>query len=150
MLRSLLDSPPSPDPLLPPWELRMARDTADFHYQRFWAEVVTRRLVGQHLSPDEIADAAAYKQHMSTYGKVSGDLLVGVDTVSELEDEEMVTMLVTSNRQWSLLSVLTDVSGGGAEPVQVEQLLFGPFPSSTVDPLPPVRVSQLPASKAIQ
>ncbi len=138
MLRSLLDGSPTPHPLLPPWELRIARDSSNFYFQRFWVEAVTRRLVGKDLSPDQIADAATYKQEIDNDGTVFGDLLVGAHTVSELEDPALMTMVLASYRRWELLQLLTDIAGGEADPVQVERLLFGLLLSSTLEPSMPV------------
>jgi len=113
--------------LRPPWDLRLARDESYRYFERFWLEAVTRRLIGEEYEDRVLSEAIRLKAEIDANDRQSYDLLVGARTVSELDDETLMRMVITAHRRWEILKLLTGMAGGESRGSDLQALLLAPM-----------------------
>jgi hypothetical protein len=133
-VRSIIDvKKPEKLNVLPPWDIRPARDAADLFFSRCWAELTARREL-ENLSEEDVSKALEARETIQSDG-YTGDYLVGAMTVSELPSPTLWFLTVRAYNRWRTLSLMVDITS--AEKAMTElRSLFAQFftPTSSVEP----------------
>ena len=98
--------------VLPSWDVRPARDAASQFFHRCWAELVARRTIDTTPEQD-VERALAIRAEIQEAG-YTGDYLVGVRTISELDTSLLLLVTRRAYNRWQFLAVLVDVLSGDA------------------------------------
>jgi len=113
---------------LPPWDVRVLRNTTDQRFARYWIEAIARGLVQINSSEHGTAEAKTVKDNIDSNRDVR-DFLVGANTVSEMKDQQLGEEMVRCFHRWQILNVLVPVLAAEKPPSAVRELWI-----SQIDP----------------
>ncbi|HEY0786525.1 MAG TPA: hypothetical protein VGD62_11680 [Acidobacteriaceae bacterium] len=80
--------------------------------------------MGRQLEEQKLVEASRLKAEIDANQSHSTDLLVGAQTVRELDDPTLMNMVLTSYRRWTLLGLLTRIATSDAQPFELHLMLF--------------------------
>jgi hypothetical protein len=107
--------------VLPPWELRPARDAARVFFQRCWLELLARNQVSK-AAEEDIARALEVREEIQEAG-YTGDYLVGAQTVPELDTQLLWFVTLRAWNRAEVLTLLVDLTAGDAPPEKLRRFL---------------------------
>jgi hypothetical protein len=107
--------------VLPPWDIRVARNAADRFFSRCWSELSARREL-KNLTEDDISKALQTREAIQAEGYWK-DYLIGASTITELSSPDLWFVTMRAYNRWQVLSLMVDVTSGEKPVSELRELL---------------------------
>lgn len=117
--------------VLPSWDLRPARNSAENFFWRCWAELVARRSVSVD-DESQIERALELRSRIQGEGYTS-DYIIGASTVTEIESDLLFFLTKRAYHRWQFLAVFVDVATGDASPAELRRFLTHFFAPAAIE-----------------
>ena len=117
--------------VLPSWDLRPVRNTAESFFWRCWAELLARREVSAN-DDNQIQRALEFRTEIHEKG-YTNDYVVGVQTVTELDTDLLFFLARRAYYRWQLLSLLVAVTAGDSSPAVLRGFMAHFFARAEID-----------------
>jgi len=107
--------------VLPPWDIRVARNAADRFFSRCWSELSARREL-KNLTEDDISKALQTREAIQAEGYWK-DYLIGASTITELSSPDLWFVTMRAYNRWQVLSLMVEVTAGEKPVSELRELL---------------------------
>ncbi len=107
--------------VLPPWDIRVARNAADRFFSRCWSELSARREL-KNLTEDDVSKALQTREAIKAEGYWK-DYLIGASTITELSSADLWFATRRAYNRWQILSLMVDVTAGERPLSDLRELL---------------------------
>lgn len=118
--------------VLPSWDLRPARDVTEQIFGRCWIEIVAR---GEWAEGNEevVKEAMDWREHIQS-GGYTEDVMVGVQTVSEISSATLWLLTRRTLRRLQALRIAVEIVSGEKQVDALRELVEEALPVSTSEP----------------